>query len=106
MPQGVSAPDLLELDLDYCFVIASYLPPSGSNWHSWMETDPELRLQEALAYCVASRDKMLLLLGDLNARTASNIPLFHAPTASHLMLARILEGISYCSGALHFGCWS
>lgn len=68
---GVSAPDLLVLDLGFCFLIASYLPPKGSNWAGWTDIDPEQRLQEALAYCAASQDKMLLLLGDLNARTAS-----------------------------------
>ena len=74
--QGVSAPDLLVLDLDFCFLIASYLPPRTSNWLAWTAIDPEQRLQEALAYCAASRDKMMLLLGDLNARTASNNSLY------------------------------
>jgi hypothetical protein len=70
--QGVSAPDLMVLDLGFCFLVASYLPPRSSNWHTWSDTDPEQLLQEALAYCSASRSKMVLVLGDLNARTASN----------------------------------
>jgi exonuclease III len=67
----ISAPDLLVLNLSFCFLISAYLPPSGSYWSAWSDVDPEQRLQEALAYCCASQDNMVLLLGDLNARTAS-----------------------------------
>ena len=73
---GVSAPDLLVLDLDFCYVITAYLPPRGSCWAAWTDTDPEQRLREALAYCTAAGGKMVLLMGDLNARTASNSSLF------------------------------
>lgn len=38
---GVSAPDLLVLDLCSCFLVASYLPPKASNWHTWSDVDPE-----------------------------------------------------------------
>ena len=74
--QGVSAPDLLVLDLGFSFVVASYLPPKGSNWHAWTDVDPEQRLQEVLAYCAASGSKLVLLAGDLNARTGSDSSLF------------------------------
>jgi exonuclease III len=70
--QAVSAPDLIVMDLEFCYVIASYLPPKNSNWQSWSDTDPEQRLLEALAYCGTSENKMVVLMGDLNARTASN----------------------------------
>jgi exonuclease III len=68
---GVSAPDLLVLDLTCCFLVGAYLPPVGSHWDTWTAVDPELRLQEALAYCTASRLQKVLVLGDLNARTGS-----------------------------------
>ena len=67
----VSTPDLLVLDMNVCFLIGAYLPPSGSYWGAWTDVDPEQKLQEAIAYCCASKDNMVLLLGDLNARTAS-----------------------------------
>jgi hypothetical protein len=68
---GVSAPDILVLDLGFCFIVGAYLPPVDSQWHTWSDVDPEQRLQEAMAYCTAARDRMVLVLGDLNARTAS-----------------------------------
>jgi exonuclease III len=94
--QGVSAPDLLVLDLGYCFVVGSYLPPKGSNWHTWTDTDPEQRVQEALAYCAVSRTKLVLLMGDFNARTASNSSL---PTACLLIAGLIPEVNAYWNGA-------
>ena len=67
----LSAPDLLVLNVHFGFLISAYLPPSGSYWNFWTNVDPEQRLQEAIAYCCASQENMVLLLGDLNARTAS-----------------------------------
>ncbi|KAF5383705.1 hypothetical protein D9615_003606 [Tricholomella constricta] len=48
-----------------------YIPPSGSNWPAWASADPEdhcLALID-LAHCTMS--KPVIILGDLNARTAS-----------------------------------
>ena len=52
--KDISAPDLLFLSLNFCFLINAYLAPSASCWSDWMDVDPEQRLQEALAYCCAS----------------------------------------------------
>ena len=79
----VSAPDLLVLNLSFCFLISAYLAPAGLYWEAWMDVDPEQRLQEALAYCCASRENMVLLLGDLNMQTALKSSQFpHSPHLS------------------------
>ena len=97
---GVSAPDLLVLDLTSCFLVASYLPPKASNWHTWSDIDPEQRLQEALAYCSASGGKMVLVAGDLNARTGSDSSLF--PRSRRVSLDTVLDSrgrrlLQWCS---------
>ncbi|PPQ76461.1 hypothetical protein CVT26_012897 [Gymnopilus dilepis] len=70
--EAISGPDLLVLDLGSLYIINAYLLPSRSDWTKWSVVDPELKLAEALAFCRAEDSaKPVLLMGDLNARTAS-----------------------------------
>lgn len=69
-----SAPDLLVLDLPDLYIIGSYLLPSGSNWRSWSEVNPETRLREAVTLCCAMRTKPVVVMADLNGRTGSKTP--------------------------------
>lgn len=67
----LSHPDMLVLDLDCFYLICSYLVPVGSDWRKWTKVDPCEKLAEAIAFCSSNYDKPLLIMGDLNLRTAS-----------------------------------
>lgn len=67
----LSSPDLLVLDMDDFFLICAYLLPVNSSWEQWSEVDPQILLAEAITACASVSDKPVVLMGDLNCRTAN-----------------------------------
>ncbi|KAF5371475.1 hypothetical protein D9615_009607 [Tricholomella constricta] len=69
--ESLCAPDVIAIELPDCLVLGMYIPPSASNWPAWASADPEDRCLALidLAHCATS--KPVIILGDLNARTAS-----------------------------------
>ncbi|KAF5384196.1 hypothetical protein D9615_003127 [Tricholomella constricta] len=66
----LSSGDIIVLDLGNCYIVGAYILPATSKWEGWTDVDPELRLREVLAVCTVS-SKPVIVMGDLNARTAS-----------------------------------
>ncbi|VDB97613.1 unnamed protein product [Peniophora sp. CBMAI 1063] len=71
--------DVMALDVGFAVLLNAYLPPSTSPWLQRAGVRPIAQLAEALA--LGDRlGKRMLLVGDLNARTASSQPQPDCPT--------------------------
>ncbi|KAJ7100125.1 hypothetical protein B0H15DRAFT_509146 [Mycena belliarum] len=72
--EDLSGPDLIALELDQLYILGSYLLPATSDWLSWTDVDPKIRLREAFAWCSANRSKAVAGIGDLNSRIGNDAP--------------------------------
>ncbi len=68
--EDLSNVDLLSLQVENNLIINAYVPPETSPWEHWADVEPIQRLEEVLAVASASA-LPIILMGDLNARTAS-----------------------------------
>ncbi|KAF5379509.1 hypothetical protein D9615_006527 [Tricholomella constricta] len=66
----LSSGDIIVLDLGNCYIVGAYILPTTSRWEGWTDVNPETHLREVLAMCTVS-SKPVIVMGDLNARTAS-----------------------------------
>ncbi|KAF7354570.1 Reverse transcriptase domain-containing protein [Mycena sanguinolenta] len=69
----LSAPDMIVIEFDALFLIGVYLPPPGSPWNQWADTDPEQRLEQVVTLCSAT-SKYVVVEGDLNGRVGDKTP--------------------------------
>ncbi|KAF5382677.1 hypothetical protein D9615_003053 [Tricholomella constricta] len=69
--ESLCAPDIIGLELPFCLMLGVYIPPPGSNWQAWSDTDPEDKLFAYIEMAHQLTSKPLLILGDINARTGS-----------------------------------
>jgi hypothetical protein len=65
---SLSSPDILVLDMGTIWVIGAYIPPQSSRWEGWTDVESMQRLREIMAICAQNDDKLIALLGDINAR--------------------------------------
>lgn len=71
--------DILTIAIDDITIMNAYIPPATANWENWAKTAPMERFTELLT-TAAHTESMFLLLGDLNARTASEQSYPHTQT--------------------------
>lgn len=62
--------DIMVIQIGDLLIINAYVPPTTSSWELWSDIEPVQILEQTLALCYAT-DNRILLLGDLNARTGS-----------------------------------
>ncbi|KAF5341050.1 hypothetical protein D9611_006157 [Ephemerocybe angulata] len=71
MSTALSSPDILVLESPEMVVIGAYILPEGSVWHTFTEESPYECLEDLMAICRAS-GKLVVVVGDLNARTGES----------------------------------
>ncbi|PSR71854.1 hypothetical protein PHLCEN_2v12270 [Hermanssonia centrifuga] len=71
----LSGPDLLVVNVADICIVNCYLPPCNSRWAAFATISPDEKLAQTMAACCANSDNLVLLAGDLNARTNTQQPL-------------------------------
>ncbi|RDB24922.1 RNA-directed DNA polymerase from mobile element jockey [Hypsizygus marmoreus] len=97
--QQFCAPDCLVLLLHEFVLITVYLPPITSRWEEWTDVSPEDRLFSTIPAVSQLTQKPVVVIGDLNARTASSqslpyrrtFPRVSSDVASNARGMRILD---------------
>jgi exonuclease III len=63
------SPDIMVIEIERLLIVNAYILPEHSDWSSFTQVEPFLKLRESVM-TLAQLNKPILLLGDLNARTA------------------------------------